>query len=158
MATAARAVHYAHQRQLLHRDLKPGNILLDAAGQPHVADFGLAKRMGEGGEASQSQGSGTPEYMAPEQARGEKRLTTAADVYALGGVLYALLAGRPPFRGDTPLATMEKVRNRGADAAVEGAAGCAARSGDDLSEMSGEGCRRGVTDRRRRWRRIWSAG
>jgi serine/threonine-protein kinase len=71
-ATAARAVHYAHQRQLLHRDLKPGNILLDASGEPHVADFGLAKRMGGAGEASQSQGVGTPEYMAPEQARGEK--------------------------------------------------------------------------------------
>jgi serine/threonine protein kinase len=108
-ATAARAVHYAHQRQLLHRDLKPGNILLDAAGQPHVADFGLAKRMGGAGEASQSQGVGTPEYMAPEQARGDARLTTAADVYALGGVLYALLTGRPPFRGDSSWATIEKV-------------------------------------------------
>ena len=66
-------MHYAHQRQLLHRDLKPGNILLDAAGQPHVADFGLAKRLGGGGEASQSAGVGTPEYMAPEQARGDMR-------------------------------------------------------------------------------------
>ena len=108
-ATAARAVHYAHQRQLLHRDLKPGNILLDAGGQPHVADFGLAKRLGEGGEASQSVGVGTPEYMAPEQARGDTRLTTAADVYALGGVLYALLAGRPPFREASTWSTMQKV-------------------------------------------------
>ena len=109
LAMAARAVHYAHQRQLLHRDLKPGNILLDADGQPHVADFGLAKRMGEGGEASQSVGVGTPEYMAPEQARGDTRLTTAADVYALGGVLYALLAGRPPFREASAWSTMQKV-------------------------------------------------
>ena len=108
-ATAARAVHYAHQRQLLHRDIKPGNILLDAAGQPHVADFGLAKRMGGAGEASQSHGVGAPEYMAPEQARGDARLTTAADIYALGGVLYALLTGRPPFRGDSSFATLEKV-------------------------------------------------
>ena len=111
VATAARAVHHAHQRQLLHRDLKPGNILLDAAGQPHVADFGLAKRM-EDDVAAMSRSNaivGTPEYMAPEQARGEKRLTTAADVYALGGVLYALLTGRPPFQAKTPLDVLVKV-------------------------------------------------
>ncbi len=109
VATAARAVHYAHQRQLLHRDLKPGNILLDASGQPQIADFGLAKRMGGAGEASQSQGVGTPEYMAPEQARGDAQLTTAADVYALGGVLYVLLTGQPPFRGDSSWTTIKKV-------------------------------------------------
>jgi tetratricopeptide (TPR) repeat protein len=109
VAAVARAIHHAHQRQVLHRDLKPANILLDAEGRPHVADFGLAKRLGGEGEASQSAGFGTPEYMAPEQARGEARLTTAADVYALGGVLYALLAGRPPFRGASHWETIEQV-------------------------------------------------
>jgi tetratricopeptide (TPR) repeat protein len=109
VATLARAVHYAHQRQLLHRDLKPGNVLLDGAGRPLVADFGLAKRLGRGGEASQSAGGGTPEYMAPEQARGDRWLTTAADVYGLGGILYTLLAGRPPFRGGSTYAVVEQV-------------------------------------------------
>jgi tetratricopeptide (TPR) repeat protein/tRNA A-37 threonylcarbamoyl transferase component Bud32 len=109
VAMVARAVHHAHQHQLLHRDLKPGNVLIDAEGRPYVADFGLAKRLGGQGDASQSVGAGTPEYMAPEQARGGDRLTTAADVYALGGILYALLAGRPPFRGDSPWATISQV-------------------------------------------------
>src|SRR5438445_13697295 len=88
VAEVARAVHHAHQRQVLHRDLKPGNILLDADGRPHVADFGLAKRLGDAGGATVSGAVvGTPEYMPPEQARAQP-LTTAADVYALGAVLY----------------------------------------------------------------------
>src|SRR5262249_41135292 len=110
----ARAVHHAHQRGVLHRDLKPSNILLDADGQPHVADFGLARRMAspgsQPGESDLTQTGaivGTPTYMAPEQTLPDRRgVTTAVDVYGLGGILYALLTGGPPFQTCDVLETM----------------------------------------------------
>jgi WD40 repeat protein len=95
----ARAVHYAHERGIVHRDLKPSNILLTADGQPKLCDFGIAKALE--GESVKTQSGllvGTPEYMAPEQLDGSGRVGPAADVYALGAVLYTLLVGRPPFR------------------------------------------------------------
>jgi tRNA A-37 threonylcarbamoyl transferase component Bud32 len=112
--TIAQAMHHAHNNRILHRDLKPSNILLDGRDQPHITDFGLAKKIG--GNSSQTRtGSvmGTPSYMAPEQAAGKiKDLGPACDVYGLGAILYELLTGRPPFRSETPLDTLQHVLER----------------------------------------------
>jgi len=108
IAKLSRAVHYAHQRGILHRDIKPGNILLDAKGEPHLTDFGLARLTETESTVTRTMETlGTPSYMAPEQALGNNnQLTRATDVYGLGAVLYHLLTGNPPFAGGTTYDTI----------------------------------------------------
>jgi WD40 repeat protein/tRNA A-37 threonylcarbamoyl transferase component Bud32 len=110
--TLSRAMAEAHRHGVVHRDLKPGNILLTHEGVPKVADFGLAKLLNvESGLTRTDSVLGSPSYMAPEQAEGKtKDVGPAADIYALGTILYELLTGRPPFRGATVLETLEQVK------------------------------------------------
>lgn len=111
MQTIADAIHFAHQRGTLHRDLKPQNVLIDAAGQPRITDFGLAKLANEDSRLTQAGVvMGSPSYMPPEQAAGNlAEIGPHSDVYSLGAILYELLTGRPPFQGATPVATLRAV-------------------------------------------------
>jgi serine/threonine protein kinase len=112
--TITRAIASAHLAGIVHRDLKPGNILLTQDGVPKVADFGLAKSLKADGGLTHTQSIlGSPCYMAPEQAEGKNReLGPAADVYALGAILYEMLTARPPFLADSALTTLEQVRTQ----------------------------------------------
>jgi eukaryotic-like serine/threonine-protein kinase len=109
IAKVARTVHYAHEHGILHRDIKPGNILLDAKGEPHLTDFGLARLVESESSVTQTLDVlGTPSYMAPEQAVGNNvAVSSATDVYGLGAVLYQLLTGQPPFAGGTTYETIK---------------------------------------------------
>ena len=114
VAKIGRAVQHAHQHGVLHRDIKPGNILLDAGGEPYLTDFGLAKLLERDSSQTVSVAIlGTPDYMAPEQAAGNTRaITSACDIYSLGAVLYALLTGRPPFHGQSTPETIQCVKSQ----------------------------------------------
>ncbi len=116
MAAVARAVHYAHSQGILHRDLKPGNILLDARGEPMVSDFGLAKWLDTSTDLTRTLTIfGTPGYIAPEQVQGTaKSLTAAADIYSIGAILFDLFAGRPPFLGEHALAVIHQASEKSA--------------------------------------------
>ena len=109
IAKVARTVHYAHEHGILHRDIKPGNILLDGKGEPHLTDFGLARLVESESTVTRTvEVLGTPSYMAPEQAAGDNaKLTRTTDVYGLGAVLYQLLTSHPPFAGGTTYETIK---------------------------------------------------
>src|SRR5213596_3775569 len=111
IAKVARTVHYAHEHGILHRDIKPGNILLDTNGEPHLTDFGLARLLESESTITHTlEVLGTPSYMAPEQAAGNNAgLSSATDVYGLGAVFYQLLTGHPPFAGGTTFETVRLV-------------------------------------------------
>ena len=108
VATVAEALHYAHKQGLVHRDVKPGNILIDNNGNAYVVDFGLALREENIGKGPKY--AGTPSYMSPEQARGEgHRVDGRSDIFSLGIVFYELLVGRQPFRGETQVELLEQI-------------------------------------------------
>jgi TolB-like protein/predicted Zn-dependent protease/predicted Ser/Thr protein kinase len=113
IAKVARTVHYAHERGILHRDIKPGNILIDAKGEPHLTDFGLARLVETESTLTRTKDlMGTPSYMAPEQASGQnEQITSTTDVYGLGAVFYHLLTGYPPFAGGTTYETIRLLLN-----------------------------------------------
>src|SRR6516165_4605391 len=113
IAKVARTVHYAHEHGILHRDIKPGNILLDAKREPHLTDFGLARLVESESSVTQTLDVlGTPSYMAPEQAVGNNAaVSSATDVYGLGAVFYQLLTGQPPFAGGTTYETIKLLEN-----------------------------------------------
>ena len=133
----ARGAHCAHRHGVVHLDLKPANVLLTGGGVPKVSDFGLARRPGAGGAPAEAgRISGTPSYMAPEQAHGDAAaIGPTTDVYGLGAVLYELLTGRRPFRGESVLDTLRRVVSEEPEPPRPYASRRAPRAGGDLLEV-----------------------
>jgi serine/threonine-protein kinase len=141
IAKIARTVQYAHEHGILHRDIKPGNILLDENGEPHLTDFGLARLLDSQSSVTRTiDVLGTPSYMAPEQAAGDTRkLSKATDVYGLGAVLYQLLTGQPPFAGGNNLRDNSVASGYRAATTAFVKSENRSRSLNDLFEVPGEG-------------------
>ena len=114
IAKVTRAVQHAHLHGVVHRDLKPGNILLDESGEPLVSDFGLARSLDAPSDLTRTLTSfGTPGFIPPEQAQGPaKNLTPAADIYSIGALLFFLLTGRTPFMGESALAVVKQATDK----------------------------------------------
>lgn len=139
VATVAEALHHAHKQGLVHRGIKPGNILLDHSDKPFVADFGLALREQDVGKGRRF--VGTPAYMSPEQARCEgHRVDGRSDIFSLGVVFYELMVGRPPFRADSQAELMEQVTSYEARPPRQYDDGLPNRIGSHLPESSLEAC------------------
>ena len=140
IAKVARTVHYAHGHGILHRDIKPGNILLDAKGEPHLTDFGLARLVESESSVTQTLDVlGTPSYMAPEQAVGNNEaISSVTDVYGLGAVLYQLLTGQPPFAGGATYETIKLLVDTEPRATAPPQSENRSRSQHNLPQMSRE--------------------
>ena len=155
IAKVARTVHYAHEHGILHRDIKPGNILLDQKGEPHLTDFGLARLVETESTMTRTlEVLGTPSYMAPEQAMGNNAaVSSATDVYGLGAVLYQLLTGQPPFAGGATYETIKLLLGYRAEATAAVKSENRSRSQHNLPQVSRERSKAPVLFRSRAGRR-----
>ena len=160
IAKVARTVQYAHEHGILHRDIKPGNILLDAKGEPHLTDFGLARLVETESTMTRTLDVlGTPSYMAPEQAMGNNAaVSSATDVYGLGAVLYQLLTGQPPFAGGATYETIKLLLDTEPRPTAPFKSEDRSRSRSQSASSVSRKIQSAATLPRWRSRKIWNAG